>query len=137
MNDTKAADRKKKVDMRSYMMIIALIAIWIIFAITTEGVFITGRNISNLLTQMAGVTILGAGMVFVLLTGKIDLSVGALVTLTGVVAAVLMAWNGWATIPTILVVLAMGLGVGLLNGFITVYLKVPAFITTLGMQMVF
>ena len=123
--------------MRSYMMIIALIAIWIIFAITTEGVFITGRNISNLLTQMAGVTILGAGMVFVLLTGKIDLSVGALVTLTGVVAAVLMAWNGWATIPTILVVLAMGLGVGLLNGFITVYLKVPAFITTLGMQMVF
>ena len=137
MNDTKAADRKKKVDMRSYMMIIALIAIWIIFAITTEGVFITGRNISNLLTQMAGVTILGAGMVFVLLTGKIDLSVGALVTLTGVVAAVLMAWNGWATIPTILVVLAMVLGFGLLNGFITVYLKVPAFITTLGMQMVF
>ena len=44
MNDTKAADRKKKVDMRSYMMIIALIAIWIIFAITTEGVFITGRT---------------------------------------------------------------------------------------------
>jgi D-xylose transport system permease protein len=131
------ADIRKKIDIRSYMMIIALIAIWVIFLIFTDGTFLSTRNISNLLRQMATVSILGCGMMFVLLVGEIDLCVGSLVTLTGVVGGALMAWGNWGTLPTILVLLVMGVIVGVINGFATVYMRVPSFITTLGTQMIF
>ena len=122
-------------DIRSFTMIATLVLIWIVFTVMTDGTFLSARNISNLTVQMAVVTILGAGMVLVIVTGNIDLSVGSLVGLVGGVAAALMVWEGWGTIPTILVVLALGLVCGLIQGFATVYLGIPAFIVTLGGMM--
>ena len=55
---------KKKVDLKSYMMIIALVVIWIVLIITTDGVFIGARNLSNLLRQMSTIAILGIGMTY-------------------------------------------------------------------------
>lgn len=116
-------------------MIACLILIWIVFTVMTDGTFLSARNISNLTVQMAVVAILGTGMVLVIVTGNIDLSVGSLVGLAGGVAAALMVWEGWGTVPTILVVLALGLVIGLVQGFATVYLGIPAFIVTLGGMM--
>lgn len=125
----------KGLDIRSFAMIACLILIWIVFTVMTDGTFLSARNISNLTVQMAVVAILGTGMVLVIVTGNIDLSVGSLVGLAGGVAAALMVWEGWGTVPTILVVLALGLVIGLVQGFATVYLGIPAFIVTLGGMM--
>jgi len=134
-----APDRQWKIgfDIRSFAMIAGLILIWIIFTVMTDGTFLSARNFSNLTIQMAVVSILGTGMVLVIVTGNIDLSVGSLVGLAGGVAAALMVWQDWGTLPTILVVLALGLFLGLVQGFATVYLNIPAFIVTLGGMMAF
>lgn len=123
-------------NVRAYAMIIGLILIWAMFAILTDGIFLSARNISNLTMQMAVVAILGAGMVLVIVTGHIDLSVGSLVGLIGGIAAALMVWKGWGTGLTIITVLLIGLAIGAIQGFITAYLNVPAFIVTLGGMMV-
>lgn len=126
-----------KIDVRAYTMILALVLIWVIFSILTDGTFLSTRNISNLMMQMAVVGILGTGMVLVIVTGHIDLSVGSLVGLLGGIAAALMVWNGWGTISTIIAVLLIGLVAGAIQGFATAYLNIPAFIVTLGGMMLF
>ena len=73
----------------SYSMIIALILIWIYFSFTTNGIFMTPRNISMLMRQTSIVAILSLGMAFVIISGNIDLSVGSLLGLCGGIAAVL------------------------------------------------
>lgn len=75
-------------------MIAGLIILWIIFSVLTDGTFLSARNISNLTVQMSVVSILATGMVLIIVTGNIDLSVGSLVGLVGGVAAALMAWEG-------------------------------------------
>jgi D-xylose transport system permease protein len=129
--------KKQKYDIRAYTMVIGLVVIMIMFAFFTDGTFLTARNISNLAMQMAVVSLLGTGAVLVIVTGNIDLSVGSLVGLTGGIAAALMAWQGWGTLPTIAAVLVFGVIIGALQGFATVYLNIPAFIVTLGGMMVF
>ena len=128
---------KKKVDLKSYMMIIALVVIWIVLIITTDGVFIGARNLSNLLRQMSTIAILGIGMTYVLLVGNIDLSVGGFITVGGVIAAALMAWEGWSSVPAILVILVCGAAIGFFHAFVNTRLGAPAFIVTLGTQMIF
>lgn len=126
-----------KIDVRAYAMILGLIVIWVLFSIMSDGIFLSARNFSNLAIQMAVVSILGTGMVLVIVTGNIDLSVGSLVGLVGTVAAALMTWYGWGTAATIIIVLLLGLCAGLIQGFGVAYMKVPAFIVTLGGMMVF
>ena len=122
----------RQFDVRNYVMIAALAAIWILFAVLTNGTFLLFRNISNLTRQMAIVGILGTGMVLVIITGNIDLSVGSVMGALGGIAAALHIWNGLNPILTILIVLAGGLLIGLLQGSVVSYLRVPAFIVTLG-----
>lgn len=113
-------------------LLIAVAAIWALFSVLTDGAFITPRNVSNLLRQMSITGLLACGMVFVIISGEIDLSVGALLGLLGGVAAILdlhFGWPIWATIP---VVLALGVGAGLFNGCWSTYLRVPSFIVGLG-----
>jgi D-xylose transport system permease protein len=126
-----------KQNIRNYAMPIGIILLGIIFTILTDGVFLLPRNISNLARQMSVVGILGSGMVIIIVSGNIDLSVGSVLGISSGLAAVLIAWNNWGIIPTILVVLAMGLGIGLIQGLIIGYGKVPAFIVTLGGLIVF
>jgi D-xylose transport system permease protein len=118
--------------LRTYTMVIALVVVWAIFAYTTDGVFLEARNFSNLMRQSTITAILSVGMLMVIVTGHIDLSVGSLVGLAGGVAAVAQAWLGWGLELSILASLATGLFIGAFQGFLVAYLNIPAFIVTLG-----
>jgi D-xylose transport system permease protein len=126
----------RKIDVRAYTMIVALVAIWLFFGILNDT-FLTARNLSNLFTQMSVTAILAIGMVLVIVAGHIDLSVGSIVGLTGGIAAILSNWMGMPTIVVIIGTLAAGAVVGLLQGWLVAYRAVPAFIVTLGGMMVF
>ncbi len=121
-----------KNNFRQYTMIIALIIIWLIFSFTTSNIFLTPRNLSNLFLQTVPVGILAAGMTLIIVTGNIDLSVGALAGFCGAVAAVLQVKYNFSTVSVILTALAVGLLIGLWHGFWVAYRKVPAFIVTLS-----
>ena len=97
----------------------------------TSPVFMTTINITNILLQVSILAIVAFGMTFVIIAGQLDLSQGSANALIGVIAADVMvrADNLWLGI---LVGLALGVGVGVFNGFVTAYLRVPSFITTLG-----
>ncbi len=116
---------------RSYMMIVALVAVWIAFQIATDGIFLEPRNLSNLLRQTAVTGILSVGMVAVIISGQIDLSVGSMVGLTGMLAALVQASNH-NFIFSLLVALGMGLLLGAVQGVLVAYMEIPAFIVTLG-----
>ena len=117
---------------RAYGMVIALAVVWLAFEYATGGVFLNARNFSNLMRQMAVTGVLSVGMLMVIVTAQIDLSVGSLVGLTGMVAALVQSSLGWGFVPTLLMTFACGLLIGVLQGTITAYLRVPAFIVTLG-----
>jgi ribose transport system permease protein len=88
------------------------------------------------LKRSAPLVILAAGSYFVLISGNFDLSVGSLVTVMVVVAARLIDGEGDRTWPVILLLLCIGVAVGFTNGFISTILRVPSFITTLGMLLI-
>lgn len=121
-----------KFDMRAYTMIIALVGIWLLFSILTEGKFFGARNISNLSRQMCITAVLAIGMVMIIVTTHIDLSVGSVLGLTAGLAAVLQVWYQVSTPLTILITLAVGALIGLWHGYWVAYQKVPAFIVTLA-----
>lgn len=132
-----AEKSKLKLDFRTYMMIVALVSIWIIFSFTTGGSFLTARNISNLFRQSVFTSVLAIGMVLVIIMGHIDLSVGSLVGLAGGVIAILDVWQGMNPVFSIGLTLLLGLILGLWNGWWVAYRKVPSFIVTLGGLLIF
>jgi ribose transport system permease protein len=93
--------------------------------------FLNPINILNVLRQVALYGILGVGMTFVILTKGIDLSVGSIVALTGVIGAILLE-QGWPIPVMVLACLAIGVVTGAVNGFGVSYWRIPAFIMTLG-----
>ncbi|ADG19241.1 D-xylose transport system permease protein [Paraburkholderia atlantica] len=113
-------------------LLIAVAVIWIFFSALTHGAFVTPRNLSNLLRQMSITGMLACGMVFVIIAGEIDLSVGSLLGLLGGVAAILDVNRHWPIGVTIPVVLLLGIVVGLFNGWWSTYRRVPSFIVGLG-----
>ncbi|CAB3699351.1 sugar ABC transporter permease [Trinickia soli] len=113
-------------------LLFAVALIWLFFTVLTHGAFATPRNLSNLLRQMAISGMLACGMVFVIIAGEIDLSVGSLLGLLGGVAAILDANRGWPIEATIPVVLALGVLAGVFNGWLSTYRRVPSFIVGLG-----
>lgn len=128
----KIKNLKASLDLQAYSMIFALLAIWALFYLVSGGIFISPRNISNLSIQMAVTAILTTGMVLVIVSGNIDLSVGSLMGMLGGVAAILQVNHHLNTTLTIVITLIFGILIGLLQGFVISYLKVPAFILTLG-----
>ncbi|SFS19037.1 D-xylose transport system permease protein [Dyella sp. OK004] len=118
-------------------LLLAVAAIWIFFHIATEGAFVTPRNVSNLLRQMAITGMLACGMVFVIIAGEIDLSVGSLLGLLGGVVAVLTVNLQWSTPMAIAAVLALGVLIGLFNGVWVTRMRVPSFIVGLGGMLAF
>lgn len=113
-------------------LLIAIAIIWAFFSWKTEGGFISPRNLSNLMRQMAVTGIVACGMAFVIIAGEIDLSVGSLLGLLGGVAAVLDVTHHMPLPATVAVVLACGLVLGLFNGYLTAYKHIPSFIVGLG-----
>ena len=113
-------------------MILALFVIWLVMFILTKGTFVTPRNLSNLFVQMSIVGVLATGMVLIIISGNIDLSVGSLLGMLGGFAAILQVTYRLDTISTLLLTLLLGIVVGVIQGSIISYLRVPAFIVTLG-----
>ncbi|MGB9991074.1 sugar ABC transporter permease [Massilia sp. SM-13] len=113
-------------------LLIAIALIWAFFFWKTEGGFLTPRNMSNLMRQMAITGIVACGMSLVIIAGEIDLSVGSLLGLLGGIAAVLDVTHGLPLPVNLIAVLAIGLVLGLFNGYLTAYLHIPSFIVGLG-----
>lgn len=122
---------------RSYMMVIALILIWLLFAIITEGVFTTPRNLSNLFRQMTVTGIASIGMAVVIIAGNFDLSTGSVIGATGALAAIVMRNFSFGPAVAILITLIFGVFIGLFQGFWIAYAGIPAFIVTLGGSLIF
>lgn len=127
---------KLKQSWRTLTMVFALILIWIIFQYVTDGAFLESRNLSNLFRQMTVTGVLAMGMVLIIVAGHIDLSVGSVVCFLGVTLAMLMQ-KGYAPTAALLATLGVGLVISLVQGWLTAYQKVPAFIVTLAGMMVF
>lgn len=118
--------------LQKYAMIIALVAVFIFFNITTEGKILLPQNINNLISQNAYVFVLATGMLLCILTGgNIDLSVGSVVCFAGGIGAVMMAkgTNVWVAV---IVMLIVGTLVGVFQGYWIAFVKVPPFIATLA-----
>lgn len=118
--------------LRAYTMVFALIAIWIYFHYSTDQIFLDPRNFSNLMRQTAVTGVLAVGMLMVIITGQIDLSVGSVVGLAGGIAAIAQGWLGWGLIPSLSAGIAVGIAIGAFQGALTAYVNIPAFIVTLG-----
>uniref|UniRef100_UPI003BEF06E2 sugar ABC transporter permease n=1 Tax=Burkholderia arboris TaxID=488730 RepID=UPI003BEF06E2 len=118
-------------------LLLAVAAIWAFFSVLTDGAFVTPRNVSNLLRQMSITGMLACGMVFVIIAGEIDLSVGSLLGLLGGVAAILDVNRHWPVAATVPAVLALGVLIGLFNGWWSTYRRVPSFIVGLGGMLAF
>ncbi|CAH0446704.1 Xylose transport system permease protein XylH [Ralstonia syzygii subsp. syzygii] len=118
-------------------LLLAVALIWVFFWSQTNGTFLRPNSISNLFLQMSVTGMLACGMVFVIIAGEIDLSVGSLLGLLGGLVAILTVNHGWNTWVSVAVVLAAGAAIGAFNGFITTKLRVPSFIVGLGGMLAF
>ena len=114
----------KGLNLQVFVMIAAIVVIMLFFTWVTDGAYLSARNISNLLRQTAITGILAVGMVFVIISAEIDLSVGSMMGLLGGAAAIFDVWLGWPLPLTILVTLVMGLLLGAWNGWWVAYRKV-------------
>jgi putative multiple sugar transport system permease protein len=126
-----------KKNIREYGMYIALFVIMAYFTLATDGIFISSRNISNLLNQTGYIAVLAVGMTLVMVIRHIDLSVGFLAGFLGALAAIaLNTWNLpiWAVIPLVLV---MGALAGLLTSITIAQLMIPSFVATLAAMLIY
>jgi len=121
--------------LRAYTMLLALIVIWLFFQWATidqnhpYGLFLGAINFSKLLQQTAVTGVLAVGMLMVIVSGNIDLSVGAVVGLAGGIAAMT---QGWGLAPCLAAAIVVGLVIGAIQGSLVAYVNIPSFIVTLG-----
>jgi putative multiple sugar transport system permease protein len=123
-------------NIQNYAMYIALAVIFLLFYITTDGSFLTARNITNLVNQTGYVAVMAVGMTPILIIQQIDLSIGFGAGFFGACAALLLMSN-FPVGLTIPLILLMGLLIGLCQGLIVSKLGVPAFVTTLAFLFIF
>jgi len=138
--------RATELDTRLLGMLAALILIWVGFQVigqwrTGEGVFLTSRNLWNLLVQTSVIAVMSTGMVLIIVMRHIDLSVGSMLSFIGVVTGVVQVyWLAPAMgaehpaiwIIALLVALSLGAALGAFNGYLVAYGGIPSFIVTLG-----
>ena len=125
---------KKIVSFPQFGILIVFVGLIIILGCAAGRVFLTPDNFINILRQTSAQLIVAAGMTFVLILGGIDLSVGSVANLCGTLSAGFIVNNGIPFIPAILLALAIGLGLGLINGIVIAKLKIQPFIVTLAMM---
>jgi putative multiple sugar transport system permease protein len=125
-----------KKNVRSYSMFIMLALIFIVFAVMTNGINFSPRNVSNIFMQNSYILILASGMVLVIIIGNIDLSVGSIAAFTGAIAA--MIYNtGFGLIPTVIFTMLIGAVIGVWQGYWIAFMRVPSFIVTLSGMLLF
>lgn len=116
---------------KTWGTLLGFLLLLIVFSVLRPDVFPTGRNLRNIIEQVATLAIVASGVTVVMITGDFDLSVGAIASLVGVVAALLMK-SGMGTFASILIAMALGTGAGLLNGLLIAYGGLSAFVGTLA-----
>lgn len=126
-----------KQNIREYGMYIALVVIMLIFTFTTDGLFLSSRNISNLINQTGYIAVLAVGMTLVLIIRHIDLSVGFVAGFTGAIAAILLTKMNMPVIPAIIIVLILGALIGMFNGYLVAKMSIPSFVVTLAGMLIF
>lgn len=124
-------DQIKGVDWSNYVVYIGFALVFLYFAVTQSGYFLNSTNLLNIVIQAAPITIMAIGMVFVLSTGEIDLSIGSTVALSALTTAVVLQGTGQWWIGA-LAGLAVGVVVGLVNGFFITMVRLPSFLVTLA-----
>jgi len=145
-NQTMSAPKKSNFDWRTWRSLIALAVVMLVLAVLTEGTFLTARNLTNLTRQVAINGVLAVGMTFVILIGGIDLSVGSVVALAGIIAGLLQVNAGlaqWSESSALMgAVLSVGAAgavgaiCGLFNGWMITRHRIAPFIITLGMMVI-
>lgn len=128
-------EEKKKyvnLNLKQFGMIAALVIIFLIFYVLTDGANATPVNINNLIMQNGYIIILATGMLLCVLTGYIDLGVGSVVALGAACAAKLVVEQGWPVLPAWLVAIGIGLAVGIFSGTFIAFLDIPPFVVTLA-----
>ncbi|MDR1600199.1 MAG: sugar ABC transporter permease [Oscillospiraceae bacterium] len=125
-----------KANIREYAMYIALLVIFIVFGAATNGLFLSPRNLTDLINQTGYVAVLAVGMTIILIIKHIDLSVGYVAGFMGAVAAMLLS-RGTHVLAVIPIILALGIVIGMYQGFLVAKVKVPAFVTTLAGMFIF
>lgn len=124
-------------NIRQYGMFIALFVIWIFFTAATNGLFLSSRNISNLLNQTGYIAVLAVGVTLIIVIRHIDLSIGFLMGFMGAVAAIALKVYGlpvWVVIPAVLL---LGAALGTIPAFMVANLGIPAFVATLAGWLVY
>ncbi|HEX5498837.1 MAG TPA: hypothetical protein VFX03_06415, partial [Thermomicrobiales bacterium] len=120
-----------------YGVMLATAAIWLVFQILTDRLFLTPINLANLARQTAVLGVAAAATSLVIIMGEFDLAIGAAQALTTSIFGVLLISHGWSVPAAIVLTVAVGVGLGLLEGFLIVTLSglgfsVASFIITLG-----
>lgn len=108
-----------------------LAVVWIVFQIANPS-FLSSANLVNLAMQSAATGLIALGVVFVLIVGQIDLSVGAVASLAGAIVGILFVESGWPAAAAILAALAVSAGIGALYGLVVVRFRAPGFVVTLA-----
>ncbi len=125
------AARARALDPRSYVVYVAFLLILAFFAITlSDDGFLTTNNLLNIVDQTAPITVIAVATVFVLSAGEIDLSIGSVVALSALIAAVVLRDAG--LVAGVLAGLATGVAVGLVNGLFVTVFRLPSFLVTLA-----
>jgi putative multiple sugar transport system permease protein len=126
-----------KANLREYGMLLSLLAIMLFFEFATDGTLLRPLNLTNLVLQNSYIVIMALGMLLVIVTGHIDLSVGSVAGFIGAIAAVLMVRYGVHFIPAAIACLLLGALIGAAQGYWVAYFKIPSFIVTLAGMLVF
>ncbi len=133
----RAPRRQFRVNLRQSGIYVAFALIVVLFTVLTDGALLQPGNISNIVVQNSYVLILAIGMILVIISGHIDLSVGSVVALTGAICAVLTVQMGLPWPLAVLATLVAGAIIGAAQGYWIAYFGIPAFIVTLGGMLVF
>lgn len=126
-----------KNNMRQYGMLLALVAIMIFFQFMTDGTLMKPVNLTNLFLQNSYIVIMALGMLLVIVSGHIDLSVGSVVGFIGGLAAVMLVQWHWPVLVAMPIALAIGALIGAAQGYWVAYWRIPSFIVTLAGMLVF
>jgi putative multiple sugar transport system permease protein len=135
---TATLQKQKSVNMnlKEYGMFIALIAVFLFFAVATGGKNLSPANINNLIMQNSYVIILACGMLLCVLTGNVDLGVGSVVAVAGATVGVMLMDFKMPIPLAILIALGIGLLSGMFAGFFIAYLGIPPFVVTLATMLI-
>ncbi|MGD7045735.1 sugar ABC transporter permease [Jeotgalibacillus proteolyticus] len=132
MNILKEAKALLKHNIRDYGMYIALLVIMLIFTVMTNGLFMSSRNISNLIDSAGYIAVLAVGVMLVIVIRHIDLSIGFLAGFLGAIAAILLVQVGLPVYLVIPIILLLGMAAGSITGLLVAKVGIPAFVATLA-----